>query len=124
MKEPNIKPRFGTNCKILFLAFNKSIIEEVREKIPFGGVEIKTFHSFGYSLIRSKFNPPSGKKKRPSVCPNDNDTPQKKKNLAEKLYKNTFLALCNDLYVFYTISKNYFHLLVIIEKERSTISRL
>jgi len=37
----------------LFLAFNKSIVEELRKKIKDDRVLVKTVHSLGYSFIRS-----------------------------------------------------------------------
>lgn len=41
--------------KILFLAFNTSIVEELKSKISNSNVTIKTLHSLGYSLLKSNF---------------------------------------------------------------------
>lgn len=42
--------------KIIFLAFNKAIAEELSEKLKnYPNVEVKTSHSLGYSIIRSSF---------------------------------------------------------------------
>lgn len=39
------------NTRTILLAFNKSIAEELQEKVP-AGVEAKTLHSLGYSAVR------------------------------------------------------------------------
>ena len=41
------------NKKCLFLAFNKSIIEELQSRIISDNCQIKTLHSLGLSFIRS-----------------------------------------------------------------------
>ena len=41
-----------TNKRILMLAFNKSIANELKEKVPFH-VEVSTFHSCGFASLRS-----------------------------------------------------------------------
>jgi DNA helicase-2/ATP-dependent DNA helicase PcrA len=41
----------GVYTTIAFQAFNKSIAEELKEKVP-NDVEAKTFHSFGYAALR------------------------------------------------------------------------
>lgn len=42
--------------KILMLAFNKSIAEELKSKIDKNNVHIKTLHALGYSIILNHFN--------------------------------------------------------------------
>ncbi len=46
--------------QVLFLAFNKSIIEELTEKVPkdFYNVQVKTLHSFGMSVINANVRKP------------------------------------------------------------------
>lgn len=46
-----IKP----NRKVLFLAFNRSIVEELRSRITRENTYIMTTHSLGYSMIRNKY---------------------------------------------------------------------
>lgn len=40
---------------ILFLAFNKSIVDELKQKIKREKTEIRTTHSLGFSMIRNKY---------------------------------------------------------------------
>lgn len=45
------------NDKVLFLAFNKSIAEELTEKVRgYANVQVRTSHSLGYAMIRSNVN--------------------------------------------------------------------
>lgn len=41
--------------RVLFLAFNSSIVGELKEKIKRDKTDIKTLHSLGYSMIRQNF---------------------------------------------------------------------
>ncbi len=43
---------------VIFLAFNKSIAGEIRERVPQGSsnIEVKTVHSYGYSAIQKSFS--------------------------------------------------------------------
>ena len=41
-----------TNKRILMLAFNKSIADELKEKVPYH-VEVSTFHSCGFAALRN-----------------------------------------------------------------------
>lgn len=43
-----------TSKKILFLAFNKHIVEELKPKVP-SHVEVSTLHSLGWSTLRSRY---------------------------------------------------------------------
>jgi superfamily I DNA/RNA helicase len=42
------------NCKNLFVAFNKNIAEELKDKLP-SYVEARTMHSLGYAAVRERF---------------------------------------------------------------------
>lgn len=42
------------HCKNLFVAFNKNIAEELKEKLP-SYVEARTLHSLGFSAVRERF---------------------------------------------------------------------
>lgn len=41
--------------RVLFLAFNSSIVDELKEKIKREKTDIRTLHSLGYSMIRQNF---------------------------------------------------------------------
>ena len=43
---------------VIFLAFNKSIANEIRERVPQGSlnIDVKTVHSYGYSAIQKSFS--------------------------------------------------------------------
>lgn len=41
--------------RVLFLAFNKSIVEELKQKIQREKTDIRTTHSLGFSMIRNKY---------------------------------------------------------------------
>ena len=44
------------NKTVLFLAFNKSISDELRDRVPKrNGLEVKTVHGFGYSILNDNF---------------------------------------------------------------------
>lgn len=46
-----------TDKKILFIAFNKSIANELTNRVPkTGNIEVKTVHGYGYSLLKNSFN--------------------------------------------------------------------
>ena len=55
IKAINLIPK---NKNVIFLAFNKSIAGEIRERIPQGSsnIEVKTVHSYGYSSIQKSFS--------------------------------------------------------------------
>jgi DNA helicase-2/ATP-dependent DNA helicase PcrA len=46
------------NKSVLFLAFNKSISNELKERVPKNkSIDVKTVHGFGYSILNSHNNP-------------------------------------------------------------------
>lgn len=46
------------NNSVLFLAFNKNICDELKNRVPKNkSIEVKTVHSFGYSILTYKINP-------------------------------------------------------------------
>lgn len=47
-----------SNLQVLFLAFNKSIATELKERVPEGSknIEVKTVHSYGYSSLLKVFD--------------------------------------------------------------------
>lgn len=55
IKAINLIPK---NKNVIFLAFNKSIASEIRERIPQGSnnIEVKTVHSYGYSSMQKSFS--------------------------------------------------------------------
>ena len=46
---------FPKNIQVLFLAFNKSIKEEIEEKIKVNNVDVKTVHGYGFSSLQKSF---------------------------------------------------------------------
>lgn len=44
------------NVKILFLAFNRTIVDELSKRINNPSIEIATFHSMGWSIVRKKYS--------------------------------------------------------------------
>lgn len=47
--------RLPKNNKVLFLAFNKAIVEELKERFKSSNISCKTMHAYGYStLLKSK----------------------------------------------------------------------
>lgn len=75
-----IKP----NKKVLFLAFNNSIVEELRKKITRENTDIKTLHSLGLSIL--KFN-------------------YKNITLDENKYRNKLLEIIKENYIEYSDEK-------------------
>jgi len=47
-----------TDKTVLFMAFNKSIADELKKRVPkTPNIEVKTVHGFGYSLLRKLYEP-------------------------------------------------------------------
>lgn len=87
--------KLGQNC--LFLSFNKSIVDELKLKIPTMGNNIKTVHSLGLSFIRSFLykrhntnyeiiDMDIGKKKVRELC----------KSYYEKYFMNNITEYCKE----------------------------
>lgn len=52
----NLLERVPATSRVLFLAFNKSIVEELKIKTSrFSNVDVKTLHSLGWSALRRQF---------------------------------------------------------------------
>ena len=77
----------NTNQKCMFLSFNKSIVDELKLKIPYMSDSIKTVHSLGLTFIRSYCY----KKHNTNYEIIDMDTSKKKvRELCKQFYENNY----------------------------------
>ena len=74
------------NKKMLFLAFNKSIVEELGRKLTDSNCQIKTIHSTGYSFIRSHLYRKHNKNYELDV------TEEKTKNIVKEIFEKECLS--------------------------------
>lgn len=83
----------NTNQNCMFLSFNKSIVEELKLKIPYMSNSIKTVHSLGLSFIRSYCY----KKHNTNYEIIDMDTSKKKvRELCKQFYELKYQKLITD----------------------------
>lgn len=76
------------NKRTLFMAFNKSIANELKERIPKNkNIEVKTVHGFGYFTIRNYFNPKIEQSKYRKILNDIIISHQKKTNTLIEKYR-------------------------------------